>query len=151
MNFDVSLGFNDFRLHGSLCSGVFERTAFLLSGFLGREGLALLFGDLPIGDGFGEFGGENDVGNQGIFRVDVVDLEDAVDVFFGLDLEFTAFGVEVERFDVLGGVPEVGTDRGFEHFGDHVAHRAKVGDDLGSVPHRDMDDDADVHVDVEGV
>lgn len=36
-----------------------------------------------------------------------MDLEDTVDVLFGFDLEFAAFGVEVERFDVLGRVPEV--------------------------------------------
>ena len=81
----------------------------------------------------------------------MVNAQDVIDVHLGLFLELLALGVEVEGLDVLGGVAEVRANGGLKHLGNHVFHRAQVGDDLGGVFHRNVDDHAHVHVNVKGV
>ncbi len=67
LNLNVSFGFDDFGLHRSLCRGVLQGSAFLLSGFLGCERFPLLLRNLAVRHGFCELRRQNNVGNQGVF------------------------------------------------------------------------------------
>ena len=129
----------------------FQFLARSLAGLLDAEGLALLVGQLSIGEGLHQLRRRRDVADQRIHRLDVVKLDGHRDMLARFLLALGPVCKEVQNGVGLRGIAEIVAYDGFQHLGHQVLDRAHARDHPGSLSGADVDDLADVEVKSEAV